>query len=62
MPPSKHVRFVEGPALNTERLGFPEDFEAQGLGAHVARRARTTALRPRSTPPDEPAELRLPAP
>ena len=33
-----------------ERLGFPEKLEAQGLGAHVARRARTAAPRPRSTP------------
>ena len=31
------------------RLGFPEN-EAQGLGAHAARMARTVALRPRSTP------------
>ena len=31
--------------------GCRRTFEAQGLGAHVARRARTAALRPRSTPP-----------
>ena len=31
--------------------GFRRTFEAQGLGAHVARRARTAAPRPRSTPP-----------
>ena len=30
--------------------GFRRTFEAQGLGAHVARRARTAAPRPRSTP------------
>ena len=33
-----------------ERVGFPDNFETQGLGAHVARRARTAAPRPRSTP------------
>ena len=30
--------------------GFRRTFEARGLGAHVARRARTAALRPRSAP------------
>ena len=30
--------------------GFRRTFEAQGLGAHVARRTRTAAPRPRSTP------------
>ena len=30
--------------------GFRRTFEAQGLGAHVARRARTAPPRPRSTP------------
>ena len=30
--------------------GFRRTFEAQRLGAHVARRARTAAARPRSTP------------
>ena len=30
--------------------GFRRTFEAQGLGAHLARRARTAAPRPRSTP------------
>ena len=33
-----------------EHLGFPENFEAQELRAHVPRRARTPAPGPRSTP------------
>ena len=33
-----------------ERLGFRENFKAQGLGAHFARRAGTALPRPRSTP------------
>ena len=33
-----------------KRLEFPDNFEAQGLRAHVARRARTPPPRPRSTP------------
>ena len=32
-----------------ERLGFPENFEAQELGVHVARIGRTAAPRSRST-------------
>ena len=35
---------------NRERLGPPENFEAQGLCAHVARRAWAPAPRPKSTP------------
>ena len=30
--------------------GFRRTFEAQGLGAHIARRAQTAPLRPRSAP------------
>ena len=32
-----------------KRLGFPENFEAQGFRAHVARKARTPVPRPRNT-------------
>ena len=49
MPPPGHVPFWEGPAPEENALGFRITFEAQGLGAHVARRARTAPLRPKST-------------
>ena len=40
-----------GPSPRRENAsGFRRAFEAQGLGAHVTRRARTVAPRPRSTP------------
>ena len=42
---------LRGRSPRTEHAsGFRRTFEAQGLGAHVARRARTAPLRPRSTP------------
>ena len=49
MPPPEHVPCWEGPAPEE---GTPRvSGEVQGLGAHVARRARTAAPRPKSTPP-----------
>ena len=52
MPSPEHVPFWEGlvPEEGTPRVSG-EPFEAQRLGAHVGRRARTAAPRPRSTPP-----------
>ena len=46
------TRFVlGGPSPRRGNVsGFRRTFEAQRLGAHVARRARTAAPRPRSTP------------
>ena len=42
--------------------GFRRTFDAQGLGAHVARRPRTATPPPEEHPPDEYAEFRVPAP
>ena len=39
-----------GPPPTRGRLEVPENFEAQGLRAHVVGRARTPARRPRNTP------------
>ena len=50
MPPPNTFRSGRTQPPKRERLGFSENFEAQGLGAHVARRAKTAAPRPRSTP------------
>ena len=48
--PPKTFRSWRAQPLTRERLGFPENFEAQGLRAHIVRRARTVAPRVKSTP------------
>ena len=49
--PHRHTfRYGRAQPPRRDRLGFPENFEAQGLRAHVARKARTPAHRPKGTP------------
>ena len=48
--PPNTFRSGRAQPLKRECLELPENFETQAFGAHVARRARTAAPRPRSTP------------